>query len=86
MRAVTSSFVIWYSSSFSCNDDGGFLVSVTEKENLLSCFYKLYLSDSYLKYDHNPAINIRDLNSSNWQDFLLKRARKALENSNFHYL
>lgn len=79
MRAVTTSFVIWYSSSFSCNDDG-FLVSVIEKENLLSCFYKLYLSESYLKYDHNPAISILNLSSSNWQDFLLKPARKALEN------
>lgn len=81
MRAVTTSFVIWYSSSFSCNDDAGFLVSVIEKENLLSCFYKLYLSESYLKYDRNPAISILDLSSSNWQDFLLKPARKALENS-----
>lgn len=80
MRAVTTSFVIWYSSSFSCNDDG-FLVSVIEKENLLSCFYKLYLSESYLKYGRNPAISILDLSSSNWQDFLLKPARKALENS-----
>lgn len=54
MRAIIMSFVIC-----SCNEDGGFLVSVLRKIKLTKLFLQAFSlrQHTYIKHDHNLTIN-----------------------------